>query len=252
LIPYVELLVITIGPISIPVFSLLGSVGVAVALWRGGHRAQRVGVWPLVRHPFPLWVIGGGLTGAILFKLLYYPHLFESGGLAEVFRFRGIASFGAAFGGLVGTWIHCARRGLAFIDALRIADVMSFVFPLSWAIGRLGCTLVHDHPGIRSDSWLAVRYPDWPRYALGLLGMLFLLALAAAFQLLDRKPRPAGFFTAAALISVGLFRFGLDRLQIDPPRYFGWSVDQYNAALVLALGAALIPIIRKRDALEAA
>jgi phosphatidylglycerol:prolipoprotein diacylglycerol transferase len=243
LIPYFELHFVTIGPVSIPIFPVLCVAGLLVGLWRGAIRAQRLGVWPLVRRPFPYLVIGGGYLGAMLLKLAYAPFP----GLQGI---PGIASFGAAFGGLAATGAYFRWRRVSFRQALRVVDVMAFVFPLSWAIGRLGCTLVHDHPGIRSDSWLAVRYPDGPRYDLGLLGMLFLLVLAAVFQLLDRKPRPDGFYTALALVLVGIFRFGLDRLQIDPPRYFGWSVDQYNSLIVFALGSALIPLVRReREAL---
>jgi len=122
---------------------------------------------------------------------------------------------------------------------------MAYVFPLSWAIGRLGCSLVHDHPGIRSDSWLAVRYPDWPRYDLGVLGFLFLLSLAGLFRILDAKPRPAGFFTVAALAAVGMFRLWIDQYQVDPPRYYGWSVDQYNAIILLLASAALFSTLRQ-------
>jgi phosphatidylglycerol:prolipoprotein diacylglycerol transferase len=238
-IPYFELHVIDIGPVSIPVFSLLALIGVGTGLWRGARRAQRMGVWPLVRGWFALWVVAGGFAGALLLKLVYYPYLFEANGTAEIFRFRGSSSFGGVFGGVIATWLYCLQRSIGWVDAIRIADVMTYVFPLSWAIGRLGCTLVHDHPGIRSDSWLAVRYPDWPRYDLGLLGMLFLLVLAAAFRVLDLQPRPVGFFTAAALLSCGVFRFWLDRLQVDPPIYWGWTVDQYNATVIFLAGAIL-------------
>lgn len=251
MIPYFELQYIQLGPLAIPVFSLLALTGIATALWRGARRAQRLGVWPLVRGPFAAWVLLSGFAGAVLLKLVYYPYLFESNGLGEILRFRGIASFGGLFGGFIGTFLYCRKHGIAAADATKIIDVMAYVFPLSWAIGRLGCALVHDHPGIRSDSWLAVRYPDWPRYDLGVLGFLFLLFLAVVFRILDSRPRQAGFFTAAALLAVGTFRLWIDQYQVDPPRYHGWSVDQYNALILLSISAALISSIRRRRHLEA-
>jgi len=246
-IPYFELHFITLGPVSIPVFSLLVLTGIVTALLLGWRRSERMGVWPLVRGWFAVWVIAAGFGCAMLLKLAYYPYLFEANGIGEVFRYRGIASFGGGFGALLGAWLYCLRRGIGWIDAARIADVMAYVFPLPWAIGRLGCTLIHDHPGIRSDSWLAVRYPDWPRFDLGLLGMLFLLVLAAVFRFLDRVPRPPGFYTAAALLGCGGFRFWLDRLQVDPPVYLGWSVDQYNAIFACLAGAAIPFATRRRQ-----
>jgi len=250
-IPYIELRAITLGPIWIPVFSLLGLVALGSGMLRGVWRAREKGVWHLMRGTFVLWIVAGGLTGAVLLKLVYYPYLFESQPLAEVFRFRGISSFGGVFGGLLGLYLNLARRGVPAREMVRVLDVAAYVVPFSWAIGRLGCALVHDHPGIRSDSWLAVRYPDWPRYDLGLLGMLFLILLGTFFRLLDRRPRPDGFFVVLACIFVGVFRFWMDRLQVDTPRYYGWSVDQINALLLLSLGLVFLPFLRNSGSEEA-
>jgi len=30
---------------------------------------------------------------------------------------------------------------------VRYLDVIAYVFPFAWAIGRLACTVAHDHPG---------------------------------------------------------------------------------------------------------
>jgi phosphatidylglycerol:prolipoprotein diacylglycerol transferase len=103
----------------------------------------------------------------------------------------------------------------------------------------MGCYLVHDHPGIRTTSFLSVRYPEGTRYDLGLLEALFLIALAAVFLFLDRKPRPRGFFYVAFLLLYGLFRFQLDRLHVDPPRYAGWTVDQVASSLMILTGGVL-------------
>lgn len=252
MIPYFELNSITLGPLSIPVFIPLEAIALGVGLWRGSRRARQAGVWPLVRGWLAVWAAAGGIAGGLLMKLVYGPYFLDSVSFSELFQYRGSATFGAIFGGLIAAGLYCLRRRIALVDAVRILDVAWFVYPLSWAILRLGCTLVHDHPGIRSESWLAVRYPDWPRYDLGLLSMLLLILLAAAFQILDRQPRPVGFFAATAMLYVGLFRLLLDQLQVDPPRFYGWSVDQYNAVLILTLGASLLPFIWKRHAPETA
>jgi len=60
------------------------------------------------------------------------------------------------------------------------------------------------------------------------------------FLLLDRKPRPRGFYYVAFMFSYGSFRFLLDRLHVDPPRYGGWTVDQIAASILLAGGVITI------------
>jgi phosphatidylglycerol:prolipoprotein diacylglycerol transferase len=100
----------------------------------------------------------------------------------------------------------------------------------------MGCYLVHDHPGIRTSSWLGVRYPGGARYDLGLLEIFFLLALGVAFLILGKEARPRGFFRAVLFLSYGTFRLLEDRVTIAPHRYFGWSVDQIAAAVMIALG----------------
>jgi phosphatidylglycerol:prolipoprotein diacylglycerol transferase len=88
-------------------------------------------------------------------------------------------------------------------------------------IGRLGCTLAHDHPGLPSTSWIAVRFPEGPRYDLGLIEFLFLIALTAAFYFLDRRPRPVGFYFGLYGVMYGGFRIWLDTLHIQPMRFYG-------------------------------
>jgi prolipoprotein diacylglyceryltransferase len=72
---------------------------------------------------------------------------------------------------------------------------------------------------------------------------LFLLAQGGAFLLLDRKPRPPGFFTAALLIPYGVFRLLQDHLHVDEVKYFGWTVDQIAATAMIAFGLAYIASI---------
>lgn len=244
MIPYFELREIQLGPLRIPVFSVLGVVALITGYLRGVGRAKRLGLNTRLAGSFGLTVILGALAGAVLFKLAYHPNPLQPQSWIE--RYRGIASFGGLFGGLAVSIVYLSMRGISAARIVRTLDVIAYVCPLAWSIGRLGCTLVHDHPGIRSDSWLAVRYPDWPRYDLGLLGMLFLLVLSALFAILDQQPRPPGFFLCVGFLLVGVFRLWMDRLQVDPPRYHGWTVDQVSSVVMLACGVTLIPYVLKR------
>jgi phosphatidylglycerol:prolipoprotein diacylglycerol transferase len=91
--------------------------------------------------------------------------------------------------------------------------------PLAWVLGRGGCAVAHDHPGIPNNMWFGVRYPDVGRCDLGLYEMVLLIPLALAFLWLRRKPRPWGFYCALACISYAPVRFCLDFLRVTDPIY---------------------------------
>ena len=237
MLPYVTVPPIFVGAVAVQPFALLVSIGVLVAHFLLLTRAHRSGLPRAWAAEFSLTMVGCGFAGATLFKLLYRPDLVASLGWGVFLHLPGISSFGGLFGALGGAWAYLAARRIAPPDRVAYLDAAGFSFPFGFVFGRLGCTITHDHPGLRSESgWLTVAYPDGARYDLGLLELVFLLAVGAAFLWLDRQPRRRGFFIATLLTVYGLFRVALDRLHVDPPRYAGISVDQWAGAGIAALG----------------
>jgi phosphatidylglycerol:prolipoprotein diacylglycerol transferase len=101
-------------------------------------------------------------------------------------------------------------------------------------LGRLGCALAHDHRGLASTSWIAVRFPEGPRYDLGLVEFLFLIGMVIAFRILDRHPRPVGFFFGLYGVVYGGFRIWLDTLHLQPLRFYGGAIGVAIGLLGLA------------------
>jgi len=224
-------------------FTVLIAIALAVGYLIALQRAKRSGIEQEHFTKLGLCVIVAAFMGGHLAKFIYSPSSWriiaiEPAVLLNVFQ--GQASFGAFLGGYLGALIFLFWSATPYRDWYLYADAACFAVPFSWWLGRVGCYLVHDHPGIRTSSWLGVRYPGGTRYDLGLLEVLFLLTLAAVFLLLDRKPRPRGFYYVAFMFSYGSFRFLLDRLHVDPPRYGGWTVDQIAASILLAGGVITI------------
>jgi phosphatidylglycerol:prolipoprotein diacylglycerol transferase len=125
------------------------------------------------------------------------------------------------------------------------------VFPAAWAIGRLGCTLAHDHPGIHTSAsnWLAFAYPDGPRWDLGFLEMLFSIALTIATALLWRKPRPLGTYISLTCLAYAPVRFALDFLRLPAEaegdaRYAGLTPAQWASFVLLAVGLGALWLVR--------
>jgi phosphatidylglycerol:prolipoprotein diacylglycerol transferase len=82
-----------------------------------------------------------------------------------------------------------------------------------WAVARLGCFTVHDHPGILTTLPLAVAFPEGPRHDLGLDDALVLIGIAVIVRVLDRSRTLRGRLLALVAALYGMARFGLDFLR---------------------------------------
>jgi phosphatidylglycerol:prolipoprotein diacylglycerol transferase len=224
-------------------FPALVAIAIAVGYLVATRRAKLSGIDREHFTKLGLCVIGAGFIGGHLAKFIYSPIewrivMVQPSVLLHVFS--GQASFGAFIGGYLAGVLFLVWNSIPYADWYLYADAGCYAVPFAWWIGRVGCYLVHDHPGIRTTSFLGVRYPGGTRYDLGLLEVLFLIALAALFFFVGRKPRPRGLFYVAFLLLYGTFRLLLDRLHVDPPRYGGWTVDQIAAGLMILTAALTV------------
>ncbi len=123
-------------------------------------------------------------------------------------------------------------------------DVAALGLAATATVGRLGCFLVHDHPGIATDFFLGVRgicgvdqaSSSGACHDLGLYEMLGwgTLFITAGTMFL-RKVRPS---VAAATVLIG---YGLLRLAIDPLGVpLGPSFSQVIVPIALFLGSGLV------------
>ncbi len=235
-IPYIEQPHLVVGPFRWSAYWLLVCTAALVGHLLILRRAEKTGLEPSIAGWLSLWMILFGFAGSFLFKFSYRPEYLLNI-LASVRRPPGIASFGGIFGGLLAGLLYLKWRYPKRAEKLRYMDAVAWAFPSAWIFGRAGCALAHDHPGIRTSSWLGVQYPGGTRYDLGLLEVLFLAPVVVLFFWLGRRPRPPGFFLGLFLILYGLFRLALDTLHVAPVRYFGWTVDQFASAAAMLAGA---------------
>lgn len=222
MIPYYPQPVVHLGPFEIHAFGVLA----AVAVFVGGRailvRAHRKGIPVEQMFRFCFWVYMSAMFGAVLSKTVMSDF---SGFLAHPLQSfhlnAGVRSVGGISCGFLGALCWCLYHRLTPFETMRRLDIIAYAMPIGWMIGRLGCTLAHDHPGLYSNSWIAVRFPEGSRYDLGLIEFLFLIALTTTFYLLDRRPRLVGFFFGLYGVLYGGFRIWLDTLHIQPLRFYG-------------------------------
>jgi len=249
-IPYVEVTMLRLGPVTIPVFLSLLVTAVAVASAIIILRGRRHGM--AYEHTEGLCLCAAlcGYAGGHLFRYAYdFDRLIQLLQDPRHILSGGIASFGGFFGGIAGAYGFFWLRKVKAEERLKLLDLAGFALPFSWVFGRIGCSLVHDHPGLRTTSWLGVKFPGGTYYDLGLLEVFFLILLGALFLLLDRKERPTGFYFGLFFLLYGIFRLGLDQLHVDPPRYLGVTVDQYAASAAILTGMIALSAMVRRSRL---
>ena len=265
MVPYAEQPSVSIGPITVAAFGVIVAAAVFVGLRLGAWRFRRLQLDHDVGERLATWVILGGFAGAHLFSVLFYfPDKLAGDPFLLIRLWEDISSFGGMIGGLAGFWLFFQFRATHVASRVRLAylDAVAFVFPVSLMIGRIACTVAHDHPGwvtrfplavsLESDSARAYiagvyrnvgRLAELPRadalasmgfHDLGWYEFLYLaVVVVPAMVLLDRKQRPPGFFL---VLFLGLYlpaRFMLDFLRVSDAEYGGFTPAQWSAAAIL-------------------
>jgi phosphatidylglycerol---prolipoprotein diacylglyceryl transferase len=267
MIPYFEQPMWQLGPITIAAFGVIVATAVFVGLTLGGWRFRKLGLDPKTGEGLAWYVVVCGFLGAHFFSvLLYFPRKVIEHPLVLLKLWEDISSFGGILGGMIGVWLFFRLRA-ASIDAITrwtYVDVAAYAFPISLAIGRLGCAFAHDHPGTVTTFPLAIsletdsarafinevylvagrvaELPPGPQLArlgfhdLGWYEFLYLgIVVVPVTLLLGRRARAPGTFLISFLTLYMPVRFGLDFLRVSDVRYAGLTPAQWVALVILAV-----------------
>ncbi len=241
MIPYFHFPAINLGPITIQSFGVFAALGVYVAARLLVRAARQRGLDERPVADFAMWGLIAGLVSAHLVHLfLYHPEELRSGGLLQVLKvWDGLSSMGGLLGGVLAAFVFFRARGLRFAS---YADSFALGIAPGWAIARLGCFSVHDHPGVLNDFFLAVQFPGGARHDLGLYDALLLFGLTLLVYGLSRRKLLTGRLLAVLALGYGVARFALDFLRAtDVPyadaRYLGLTPAQYASLLLVLYGA---------------
>lgn len=251
MIPWFELPTLRLGPLAIHSFGVLSAAGILLASSLIAAQAKKRGLDANPLPDFAAWAVGFGLIGGhLMHVLLYHPEELDSGGALQLFKFwDGLSSTGGVIGGLVGALVFFRSRRLSF---RAYADSIALGLAPGWAVARLGCFSVHDHPGRLTDFVLAVRFPGGARHDLGLYDALLLLAASGLLYALARSAPLRGHLLGVLALVYGVGRFFLDFLRATDvtyadARYLGLTPAQYVCILLVLYG-----LVEVRQALAAA
>lgn len=239
MIPYLPPPELHLGPITIQAFGLLSALGVFVGVRVASRAAAARGLDGRVLLDFSIWaVVAGILFGHLVHLVAYHPE--ELRDPRRVLQFwEGLSSYGGLLGGALAAAVWFRRHRIRLGD---YGDALAVGLAPGWAVARLGCFLVHDHPGELTTFPLAVRFPGGARHDLGLYDALVLLVLSAVLAVLWRRRLLEGRLLPLLGLLYAVPRFLLDFLRArDIPyadaRYLGLTPAQY-ASILLAAWAA--------------
>ena len=258
LLPYVELPDLHPFGLTIHPFGIFAALGVylgAVLTVRAG-RVYGPGDTKSLAEVFT-WALVGGLLGAHLLHVLgYHPELLRTQGPLVLLKiWDGVSSMGGVLGGMAGIALYFRRKRLSiypYWDALALGTAPG------WAVARMGCAVVHDHPGVRSHAWFAVAFPEGPRLDMGLVDCVLLLILSALlfaigfFGVLFRRNTLVIFMclelmlVAATLALVAFSRFN-GTMDGNVFVFFILTVAAAEVAVGLAI---IVALFRKRQTIE--
>ncbi len=236
MIPYVEWTQFHIGPLTLYVWGLFVALGFIIGGFVSARFAKSQGLKEKIIYDLLIWVILAGIIGGRLGYIFFYDASEVLENPAAIFAIwnGGMSVFGGLIGALITAILYLKKKK---VDVFRYAEASLFGLPIGLWIGRIGCFLIHDHPGTATDFALGVEYPDGViRHDHGLYLSLNGLAMAIVFFWLARKKRPLGIYISVFMIWYGIVRFILDFYRINEVKYAGLTPGQYLAACLFVAG----------------
>ncbi len=250
--PYLHVPGLDLGPFTVQVFGVFAALAVVLGLRAARVRAGELGLEAALVDRMAPWMLVGVIVGAHLVSVLFYsPGRILSEPLVLIKFWDGISSFGGSAGGLVVVFLFLRRLGVKkkhYIQAFLFGAVVSLL------VGRMGCAVVHDHPGKETTSPVAIKgwptaetpqrslgfYSDGPRrHDLGLYEFLYLIPVTGILYA-TRRWRPFEYFHVAMVLYLyAPARFLLDFLRAEDRRYFALTPGQYFSILMFLVAVSL-------------
>jgi phosphatidylglycerol:prolipoprotein diacylglycerol transferase len=249
-----------IGDLKLQVFGPLVAVGVVLGWKQCLKYAAHKDIDEFLFRDYLFWMlVTAFVVSHWVSVVFYFPHQIKENPWVLIAVWNGLSSVGGFFGAFLGMMWYLKKHKQPIIV---YADATIFGLVLGWCFGRLGCSLVHDHPGkvVPEGTFLAVGpWPDgsW-RYDLGLVEFMFAVTLCAFVYLVTNwKAWPPGRLTGLVASAYAPFRFFLDSLRADEVargvisepdlRYAGLTTAQWFTIAFLLVGLWLLFVRKPKD-----
>jgi phosphatidylglycerol:prolipoprotein diacylglycerol transferase len=265
-----------IDEFTLQIFGVLVATGVILGMRFCLRYAKAKDIDEFIVRDLMFWVLVVGFVVAHWVSVIFYfPDRVKENPWVLLMIWNGISSVGGFLGAFLGMVWYLRKMKQPILP---YADVLSFGILIGFTLGRVGCSLVHDHPGliVEADTFLAVG--PWPchcgpgerplpsccseanevyRYDLGLMELIFDVALCLfVYRFYNWRKATPGQMTGLVALGWGFARFWLDFLRetqsgrgVGTPdlRYFGLTTAQYLSIAIFLVGAWLLFVRKSKD-----
>jgi len=269
-VPFFELGHIDLG-FKLQWFGILVATGVLLGVHIARKYADKFAIDDDDMRGMTGWVVVCGFIGAHVFDVLAYQQdELKKDPLLLLKIWKGISSYGGFIGGAIGWWTFQSMKRL---QTGLWADITVIGLMIGFTIGRVGCSVVHDHMGRMTDFALGTDYPKrelaerglldaYPAvrglpsealvriHNLGMYELFYLIPINALilFLAFRKKPHPAGMLAVLLGLLYAPVRFFLEFLRLNEtdPRYAGLTFAQWMSILAFAAASyAFVHVLRK-------
>jgi phosphatidylglycerol:prolipoprotein diacylglycerol transferase len=232
-----------IGNFQISSFGLMVAIAFLAAYWVSSLEFKRKGLTENLLSNVFLAIIIGGIGGAkILYVIENVPISDLIGNpLGYLFSRGGLTFYGGFIGAVILLLIVARRSKTSF---WKIGDAISPSLALGYAIGRIGCFLVGDDYGIKSNLPWAISFPEGlppttervhPTQLYEVMAMTVVFIIIWKIR---KKPAHDGWLFSIYFILAGLERFFIEVVRSTTPSPIPHlSVAQVMAIVLIAVGA---------------
>lgn len=240
---YPELL--RIGSFVVSSFGLMVALAFLAGYWITSLEFKRKKLDDKLLGNLLLLSMLGGIGGA---KLMY---IFENVPLSDfiispfthIFSRGGLTFYGGFIGAVLLFWILTIKNKVSFF---KVMDAMAPALAIGHSIGRIGCFLVGDDYGIKSDVPWAVAFPKGlppttdpvhptQVYEVILMGLVFFVLWK-----LRKRNTPDGWLFSILIILAGIERFLIEFIRSTTPS----PIPDLSVAQLIAIGLIVIGILK--------
>ena len=191
-----------------------------------------------------------GIAGAKIYHVLESPTDLLADPLGELFSRAGFAWFGGFAGVLIALYILARRYKLSYLGIL---DVCAPAAAMGYAVGRIGCLTSGD-----GDYGIPTSLPWGMSFPNGLVPttqrvhptpIYEAIAAIIIFWYLWRvgaRSHRAGEVTGLYLVWMGMERFLVEFIRINPRSFFGLTNAQAASLASICAGAVMLFVVKKR------
>lgn len=244
MIPWFQIEQIHLGPLTIQVWGLLVSLGFALGVFVLWKEAKRKGVDANIILDLFILILAGAIIGGRLFYAAEHYKEYIGDPLRIFFISEGgMSFFGGFLAALLASMFFVRRKKLA---VWKIADTVAPALAAGYAVGRIGCLMIHDHIGKITNFFLGIKTPEGViRHEPIIYEIVFNgIALFAILWFLRKRIKQDGTLSVIFLVWFLSVRFITDFFRsADLPksdiRYYGLTLAQI-VAIILLLGVGII------------